>query len=78
MPVVHIYVPEGWVSPTRKELMIEKVTDAVVEAEGVPKTREMTYVLVHEVQDGGWGFQGKTYVKNEFLPHVPADPEPHN
>jgi 4-oxalocrotonate tautomerase family enzyme len=75
MPVVHVYVPEGWVSPVRKKIMIEKVTDAVVEAEGVPKTREMTYVLVHEVQDGGWGFQGNIYAKNEFSGHIPADPK---
>jgi 4-oxalocrotonate tautomerase len=74
MPVVHVYVPEGWVSPKRKKIMIEKVTDAVVEAEGVPATREMTYVLVHEVQDGGWGFQGKTYVVDEFSRHIPGDP----
>jgi phenylpyruvate tautomerase PptA (4-oxalocrotonate tautomerase family) len=46
-----------------------------VEAEGVPATREMTYVLVHEVQDGGWGFQGKTYVIDEFSKHIPGDPE---
>jgi 4-oxalocrotonate tautomerase family enzyme len=75
MPVVHVYVPEGWVSPVRKKIMIEKLTNAVVEAEGVPKTREMTYVLVHEVQDGGWGYQGNLYVKNEFSRHIPGDPE---
>ena len=75
MPVVHIYVPEGWVSPIRKQLMIQKVTDAVVDAEGVPKTREMTYVLVHEVQDGGWGFQGKQYIKGELVKYIPEDPK---
>lgn len=33
MPVVHIYTAEGWISPARKKLMIEKVTEAVVAAE---------------------------------------------
>ena len=75
MPVVHIYVPEGWVSPVRKRIMVEKVTDAVVEAEGVPQTREMTYVLIHDVADGGWSFQGKTYTKDVLKNHVPPDPE---
>ena len=75
MPVVHIYVPEGWVSPKRKKLMIEKVTDAVVEAEGVPMTRDMTYVLVQEVGDGGWGFKGSQYDIEKMKPYIPEDPE---
>lgn len=75
MPVVHIYVPEGWVSPKRKKIMAEKVTDAVVEAEGVPVTREMTYVLIHDVADGGWSFQGNVYTKEVLTKHVPPDPE---
>ena len=74
MPVVHIYVPEGWVSPARKKLMAEKVTDAVVEAEGVPVTREMTYVVIQDVADGGWSFQGKVYDKKLLQKHVPPDP----
>lgn len=75
MPVVHIYVPEGWVSPTRKNIMVEKVTDAVVEAEGVPMTREMTYVLIHDIADGGWGFKGQIYDRAILQKHVPSDPE---
>lgn len=75
MPVVHIYVPEGWVSPKRKKIMAEKVTDAVVEAEGVPVTREMTYVLIHEVADGGWSFKGNIYNKEVLEKHIPPDPE---
>ena len=55
MPVVHIYTAEGWVSPRRKQMMIEKVTDAVVAAEGREEVRAMTYVLVHDVGDGGGG-----------------------
>jgi 4-oxalocrotonate tautomerase len=74
MPVVHIYAPQGWVSQKRKKIMIEKVTAAVVEAEGVPKTREMTYVLVHDVPDGGWGYQGVTYQLKDIEAHIPDDP----
>jgi len=74
MPVVHIYTAEGWLSPTRKRLMVESVTRAVVDAEGVPKTREMTYVLVHEVPDGGWGYQGAVLTKTDFAAHIPPDP----
>ena len=74
MPIVHIYTPEGWVSPARKKLMIEKVTRAVVEAEGVPQVKDMTYVVIHDVPDGGWSFQGKTWTKEEFATHIPPDP----
>ena len=78
MPVVHIYTAEGWVSPARKKLMVENVTRAVVDAEGVPKTREMTYVLVHEVPDGGWGYQGAGLTKKEVAAHIPPDPQATN
>ena len=74
MPVVHVYTAEGWLSPARKKLMVEKVTDAVVEAEGIPAVREMTYVLIHEVPDGGWSFKGKLALRKDFAAHIPADP----
>ncbi|EMJ95595.1 tautomerase enzyme [Leptospira alstonii serovar Pingchang str. 80-412] len=39
--------------------MIQKVTDAVVEAEGKPVVRRYTWVHINEVPDGGWGMSGK-------------------
>lgn len=75
MPIVHIYTTEGWLGPKRKKLMIESVTDAVVAAEGVPRTREMTYVVIHEVADGGWGFAGRVFNKELFKDHIPPEPE---
>jgi phenylpyruvate tautomerase PptA (4-oxalocrotonate tautomerase family) len=78
MPVVHVYTAEGWLSPARKKLMIEKVTAAVVEAEGLPEVREMTYVLVQEVPDGGWGYRGKAWVKEEFEGRKPPEPNGHD
>jgi phenylpyruvate tautomerase PptA (4-oxalocrotonate tautomerase family) len=55
--------------------MIEKITDAVVEAEGHPSVRDMTYVLIHDVPDGGWGFQGKVFVEEQFKDKIPPDPD---
>ena len=75
MAVVHIYVPEGWVSPKRKKLMIEKVTEAVVSAEGVPFTKDMTYVIIQDVTDGGWGFKGNLIDIEKMRPHLAAEPE---
>jgi 4-oxalocrotonate tautomerase family enzyme len=74
VPVIHIYTPEGFVSPARKRRMIENVTRAAVEAEGLPTT-DRTYVLVHEVPDGGWGWQGEPVTRSDFERHL-ADPSP--
>lgn len=74
MPVVHIYTAEGWVSPARKRLMVENVASAVVAAEGVPEPREVTYVLVHEVPEGAWGYQGVVLGEKDPAAHVPGDP----
>ena len=76
MPVVHIYTAEGWLSPARKKLMIEKVTNAVVESEGFPAARDMTYVLVHDVTDGGWGYKGQQHRRDDYSVMAPSDPDP--
>lgn len=72
MPVIHIYSAEGFLSPARKREMIERVTAAAVEAEGLPTT-DRTYVLVHDVPDGGWGWQGEVITRADFAPFLPPD-----
>jgi 4-oxalocrotonate tautomerase family enzyme len=73
MPVIHIYTAEGFLSAARKKLMIEKVTRAAVEAEGLPTTNR-TYVLIHDVPDGGWGWQGEPVTQQQFASLLPTDP----
>ena len=73
MPVIHVYTAEGFLSPARKKLMIESITRAAVEAEGLPTT-DRTYVLIHDVPDGGWGWQGEPVTYEQFAPVLPADP----
>jgi 4-oxalocrotonate tautomerase len=68
MPVVHVYTAENWLSAKRKKLMVERITEAVVEAEGLPEVREMTYVLIHDVADGGWGYKGRFMLKKILNP----------
>jgi 4-oxalocrotonate tautomerase family enzyme len=75
MPVVHVYTAEGWLSPERKRRMIEGVTRAVVEAEGLEQVRELTYVLVHEVPDGGWGHRGEQIRREVYEPLRPPEPQ---
>ena len=61
MPLVHVTVPEGSLSDARKQLMVEKVTAAALEAEGLPdneRTRMLTWVIINEVKDGNWGAGG--------------------
>jgi phenylpyruvate tautomerase PptA (4-oxalocrotonate tautomerase family) len=41
--------------------MVEKVTAATLEAEGLPnneQTRMLTWVIINEVKDGNWGAGG--------------------
>ena len=41
--------------------MVEKITDATLEAEGLPnneRTRMLTWVIINEVIDGNWGAGG--------------------
>jgi 4-oxalocrotonate tautomerase len=61
MPVVTIQVPAGALDADKKATMISKVTDAVVEAEGIPAVRQGTFVLIEEVPDGGWGIGGRAF-----------------
>ena len=61
MPLVHVTVPEGSLSDARKQLMVEKITDATLEAEGLPnneRTRMLTWVIINEVKEGNWGAGG--------------------
>ena len=73
MPVVHVYTAENWLSAKRKKLMVERITEAVVEAEGLPEVREMTFVLIHDVADGGWGYKGKVYAEEDFKSGKPPE-----
>lgn len=61
MPLVQISIPAGSLSAEKKAAMIAKVTDACVEAEGIPAARQFTWVQINEVPDGGWGMGGRTF-----------------
>jgi len=57
MPLVQISVPAGYLDNEKKAKMVRLVTDAVVEAEGLP-VGPNTWVHINEVPDGGWGQGG--------------------
>ncbi len=58
MPIVTVQIPAGSLDVTQKAAMIAKVTDAVVEAEGLPAVRPSVHVLIEEVPEGGYGIGG--------------------
>lgn len=58
MPLIQISVPAGSLDAATKAKMIKLVTDASVEAEGIPAARQFTWVHINEVPDGGWGMSG--------------------
>ena len=85
MPLVHVTVPEGTLSDARKQLMVEKITAAALEAEGLPdndRSRMLTWVIINEVKDGNWGAGGGV-VRRQDIAHAfgitadnPRAPEP--
>jgi 4-oxalocrotonate tautomerase len=72
MPVVTLQVPEGVYTAKMKEQIVAKITDAVIEVEGIPQLRSHVTVLVTEIADGGWGTGGHALtldqMKQQFLP----------
>ena len=59
MPLVTIDVIKDVFTPAQKREMIERVTDAMVKIEG-EALRGVTWVRIHEVEQGDWGIGGKT------------------
>ncbi|WP_281275378.1 2-hydroxymuconate tautomerase [Azoarcus indigens] len=57
MPFAQIYLLEGR-SEDEKRAVIEKVTQALVEAVDTP--RERVRVWIHEVPKANWGIAGQT------------------
>lgn len=61
MPLVQVSVPAGSLSQEQKQQLIAKITDVVVEVEGIPAVRKGTWVHITEVEDGGWGMGGRQW-----------------
>jgi 4-oxalocrotonate tautomerase len=66
MPLVNIDVVEGVFSSDQKQLMIDRVTEAMVSVEG-EAMRSLTWVRIHEVAQGHWAIGGKTLSAADVL-----------
>ena len=58
MPFINVKVIEGVFSPEQKALIIQKLTDAMVEVEG-EAMRPVTWAVIEEVRSGDWAIGGK-------------------
>lgn len=57
MPLVDIQVIQNVFTPEQKGRLIDKVTEAVVSVEG-EAMRGVTWVRVHEIDEGSWAIGG--------------------
>ena len=58
MPLVTIDVIKDVFSPAKKQELIEKVTEALVEVEG-EELRPVTWVRIVEFEQGNWAIGGQ-------------------
>jgi len=72
-PIVEIATPVGWTTMARKRAMVERVAAAAAEAAG---TNGVHYVIVHEVPDGGWGWEGRQVPQAEYQRFAAPDVAP--
>ena len=59
MPLIQVKLIDEVFTPTQKQDMIRKLTDAMVSIEG-ENMRPVTLVVVEEVKSGDWGIGGKS------------------
>lgn len=57
MPFLNVRLIEGVFTPSQKQEMIRKLTDAMVSIEG-ENMRSVTSVVIEEVRSGDWGIGG--------------------
>ncbi|MFP4538404.1 MAG: tautomerase family protein [Dichotomicrobium sp.] len=58
MPLVDIHIIRDVFTPSQKQALIEKVTDAMVSVEG-EYMRSVTWVKINEVESGDWAIGGE-------------------
>jgi len=69
MPLINVKMLEGVFTPTQKQAMIRKLTDAMVSIEG-ENMRPVTWVVVEEVKSGDWGVGGNPLTTSDVKAHA--------
>ena len=57
MPLINVKLLEGVFTPSQKQQIVRRLTDAMVEIEG-ENMRPVTWCIVEEVASGDWGIAG--------------------
>jgi 4-oxalocrotonate tautomerase len=61
---VNVKLIEGVFTPTQKQDMVRKLTDAMVSVEG-ENMRSVTLVVIEEVKSGDWAVGGNSLTTHE-------------
>jgi 4-oxalocrotonate tautomerase len=64
MPLVEVKVIKGVFSSEEKSEMIRRITETMVDIEG-ENLRQVTTVIVEEVQSGDWGIGGNALTTSD-------------
>ena len=64
MPLVNVRLIEGVFTPSQKQEMIRKLTEAMVSIEG-ENMRQVTWVVIDEVKSGDWALGGNPLTTND-------------
>jgi 4-oxalocrotonate tautomerase len=64
MPLVNVRLIEGVFTPSQKQEMVRKLTDAMVSVEG-ENMRQVTLVVIDEEKSGDWAIGGNPVTTND-------------
>ena len=60
MPLAKVYIPEGVLNIQQRSDIVKGISDVINSVENRPvESHKYTYVLINEIQSGGWGVGGQ-------------------
>jgi 4-oxalocrotonate tautomerase len=74
MPLVNVKLIEGVFTPTQKQEMIRKLTEAMVTIEGENR-RPVTTVFIEEIKSGDWGIGGNPLSADDVKALAAGEPK---
>ena len=62
MPLAKVYIPEGVLNIQQRSDIVKGISDVINSVENRPvESHKYTYVLINEIQSGGWGVGGQIF-----------------
>jgi 4-oxalocrotonate tautomerase len=68
MPIINVKLVEGAFRTDQKRELLSRLTDAVEHV--YPGLRDVTFVTIEEVKDGGWGIGGESITAEKVAAHA--------